>query len=370
MHLSDTHARVPVKYVSRIVFIPFVHNALDRRCQKKKHKTLKRLYYVLTLGRAEINLCQPKRYSLVYVYVCICGYICRFLLSLFTHIFVISPPAQRSLDRFIHTAIAIAVSIAPIIIVERAVSLLKLYYNPKIDKMQQNSSEKKQRTIIVEGNIGAGKSTFLNHMARYVNVQVLPEPLEKWTNLNGNNLLDLMYANTEKWSYTFQNYALLTQLERATIVSTRDIKIMERSIYSARYCFADALLMNGKIEKVSHQVFVKWFEYVEKCVRDEIDLIVYVRVMPELAYDRIDKRNRVEEKTVPFEYIRLLHDLHERWLFGSNNNNNNNQTVASNGIPVFVLDANLPPHTIHTEYERFEEFLLKSSQFNIHLKEN
>lgn len=236
------------------------------------------------------------------------------------------------------------------------------------------SQKNKKRTIIVEGNIGAGKSTFLNHMARYVNVQALPEPLEKWTNLNGNNLLQLMYTNPEKWSYTFQNYALLTQLEHASLVSAKDIKIMERSIYSSRYCFADALLMDGKIDKVSHQVFVKWFEYAAHCVRNEIDLIVYVRVLPELAYERIEKRNRTEEKTVPFEYISRLHDLHERWLFdGNNNNNKHNRNVSmpvtSDGIPVFVLDANLPSHAIHTEYQKFEEFLLKSPHFNIDLKQ-
>lgn len=238
---------------------------------------------------------------------------------------------------------------------------------------------KKQRVIIVEGNIGAGKSTFLNHMERYTNVQVFPEPLEKWKNFNGNNLLALMYANTEKWAYTFQNYALLTQLERiaAAIESlSKDIKIMERSIYSTRYCFADALLMTGKMNSVSHQVFVKWFEHSENCLRQEIDLIVYVRTRPELAYERIMKRNRNEETTVPLEYIYRLHDLHERWLCPNAANNNNNEgkrsmTVTSNGIPVYVLDANLSFPAIHCEYEKFELFLKQSSKFNdINLEQN
>lgn len=233
------------------------------------------------------------------------------------------------------------------------------------------TNQNKKRTIVVEGNIGAGKSTFLNHMARYVNVQAIPEPLENWTNLNGNNLLQLFYANPEKWSYTFQNYVLLTQLEHASFVSTKQIKIIERSIYSTRYCFTDALLMAGKMEKVSYEVFDKWFKYAAHIVRNEIDLIVYVRVMPEIAYERIEKRNRTEEKSVPFEYISRLHDLHERWLFDGNNNNNKkvSMPVTSDGIPVFVLDANLSSHAIHSEYQRFEEFLLKSPQFNINLRE-
>lgn len=230
---------------------------------------------------------------------------------------------------------------------------------------------KKKRTIIVEGNIGVGKTTFLNHFQRYANVQILLEPLEKWTNLNGTNLLQKMYENVEEWSFAFQSYALLTQLQQHLIVPEKDIKIMERSIYSTRYCFGDALLADDKVEKIAYDVFVKWFDYAEKCVRDQIDLIVYVRATPELAYERIQKRNRSEEKSVRLEYIQRLHDLHEAWLFQTNRSNNNNEppmSITLSGIPVFILNANLPASAMHTEYERFKLFLQKSPQFNVHLK--
>lgn len=231
----------------------------------------------------------------------------------------------------------------------------------------------KTKTIIVEGNIGAGKTTFLNHLLRYANAEILFEPLEKWRDLNGFNLLQKMYENVEKWSFPFQSYALLTQLQQHSIASEKDIKIMERSIYSTRFCFGEALLLDGKIEKAAYDVFIKWFEYAEKCVRNQIDLIVYVRATPEVVYERIQKRNRTEEKSVPFEYICRLHDLHEQWLNQSANNNNNDESflpVTSSGIPIFILDANLPSPSILREYERFKAFLQKSQQFNFDLKEN
>lgn len=150
---------------------------------------------------------------------------------------------------------------------------------------------------------------------------------------------------------------------------------MERSIYSTRFCFGEALLLDGKIEKAAYDVFIKWFEYAEKCVRNQIDLIVYVRATPEVVYERIQKRNRAEEKSVPFEYICRLHDLHEQWLAQSANNNNNKNyesilPVTSSGIPIFILDANLPSPSILREYERFKAFLQKSQQFNLDLKED
>lgn len=239
----------------------------------------------------------------------------------------------------------------------------------KMEKIEENLANKK-RTIIVEGNIGAGKTTFLKHFQRYANAQILLEPLEKWVNLNGTNLLQKMYENVEKWSFPFQSYALLTQLQQHLLAPEKDIKIMERSIYSTRYCFGVALLADDKIERASYDVFVKWFEYAEKCVRDEIGLIVYVRAAPELAYERIQQRNRSEEETVRLEYIQRLHDLHEAWLFQGNNNTESSMSITSSGIPVFILNANLPACAIHTEYERFKLFLQKSPQFNVHLKEN
>jgi septin family protein len=56
--------------------------------------------------------------------------------------------------------------------------------------MADNISVKKSRpfTVFVEGNIGSGKTTFLNHFAN-ADVQLLSEPVEMWRNVEGHNLL-------------------------------------------------------------------------------------------------------------------------------------------------------------------------------------
>lgn len=89
-------------------------------------------------------------------------------------------------------------------------------------------------TVIVEGNIGSGKTTFLQHFNKFDDICVLAEPLELWRDCNGHNLLGLLYEDRKKWSFTFQSYVQLTMLEQHTKVTDRPIKLMERSIYSAR----------------------------------------------------------------------------------------------------------------------------------------
>lgn len=60
-------------------------------------------------------------------------------------------------------------------------------------------SERKPFTVIVEGNIGCGKTTFLQHFSSFEKtVEVLTEPVDRWRNANGHNLLQLMYEDPQR----------------------------------------------------------------------------------------------------------------------------------------------------------------------------
>ena len=46
------------------------------------------------------------------------------------------------------------------------------------------SNNKAPYTVFVEGNIGSGKTTFLNHFRQFQDVCLMTEPVENWRNLN------------------------------------------------------------------------------------------------------------------------------------------------------------------------------------------
>ena len=65
--------------------------------------------------------------------------------------------------------------------------------------------------VSVEGNIGSGKSTMLSYFEKFGDVELVPEPVGQWCDLNGHNLLAKLYEDPSRWSFQFQSYVQLTR---------------------------------------------------------------------------------------------------------------------------------------------------------------
>lgn len=217
------------------------------------------------------------------------------------------------------------------------------------------SSSKGNRpyTVVVEGNIGSGKTTLLQHFATATAptavVETLQEPVSKWRDVKGHNTLGLMYEDPARWSLTFQTYVQLTMVDLHTrkTVNPGAIKMMERSIYSAKYCFVENLRNSGIMPEVEYTVLTEWFDWLIANQSCEVDLIIYLRTSPEVVHDRIKKRCRNEEKAIPLDYLRSLHRLHDKWLMPNEAGKTDNEDVEYAELtsfplpaPVMVLDGN------------------------------
>ncbi|XP_046662371.1 LOW QUALITY PROTEIN: deoxynucleoside kinase-like [Homalodisca vitripennis] len=200
-------------------------------------------------------------------------------------------------------------------------------------------------TVFVEGNIGSGKTTFLNHFSKY-DAMILAEPVDLWRNVRGHNMLELMYNDQARWSLAFQTIVQKTMLDLHIRKTSKPIKMMERSIYSARYCFVENLLRNNVLAPPSYAVLDEWFQWIVKNFDTHGDLIVYLRTEPEVVYQRMKSRARTEEAQVPLEYLQQLHQMHDDWLL--------HKSVFSCPAPVIVIDANKELSDMMEEYERCE----------------
>ncbi|KAM7058761.1 thymidine kinase 2, mitochondrial isoform 6-T6 [Molossus nigricans] len=178
---------------------------------------------------------------------------------------------------------------------------------------KENEKEKKS-VICVEGNIASGKTTCLEFFSNTTDVEVLPEPVPKWRNVRGHNPLGLMYRDACRWGLTLQTYVQLTMLDQHTRPQMSPVRLMERSIHSARYIFVENLYRSRKMPEVDYVVLSEWFDWIVKNTDVSMDLIVYLRTTPETCYQRLKMRCREEEKVIPLEYLDAIHHLYEEWL--------------------------------------------------------
>ncbi|XDB59721.1 PREDICTED: thymidine kinase 2, mitochondrial isoform X2 [Capra hircus] len=181
------------------------------------------------------------------------------------------------------------------------------------DKERENEKEKKS-VICVEGNIASGKTTCLEFFSNSADIEVLTEPVPKWRNVRGHNPLML------------------------------PVRLMERSIHSARYVFVENLYRSGKMPEVDYVVLSEWFDWIVSNIDVSIDLIVYLRTTPETCYRRLKMRCREEEKVIPLDYLDAIHHLYEEWLIKG--------SLFPVAAPVLVIEAD---HNMQKMLELFEK---------------
>ena len=79
-------------------------------------------------------------------------------------------------------------------------------------------------------------------------------------------------------------------LQHHTMEQTASYKMMERSIYSAKYCFFENLHRSGQMSDIDHVILTEWFDWILDNHKVDVDLIVYLQTSPETVYERISKR--------------------------------------------------------------------------------
>ncbi|XP_077166070.1 thymidine kinase 2, mitochondrial isoform X2 [Paroedura picta] len=220
---------------------------------------------------------------------------------------------------------------------------------PQTDKHLANGREKKS-VICIEGNIASGKTTCLDYFAKNSNIEVLTEPVSKWRNVHGYNPLGLMYQDASRWGITLQTYVQLTMLDQHTRPMISPIRMMERSILSAKYIFVENLYRSGKMPGVDYAVLTEWFEWIIKNLDVSVDLIVYLQTSPKTCYERLKRRCREEEKVIPMQYLEAIHQLYEEWLI--------KQTRFKVPCPVLVLHADQDTRAMIEKYEQNRDRIL------------
>ena len=207
----------------------------------------------------------------------------------------------------------------------------------------------------IEGNIGTGKSTFLEklkeHYAGDDSVYFLAEPTQVWDTIkdkNGITILEKYYENQQRYAFSFQMMAFISRLTGLKDALKNDnyaIIIMERSLFTDCNVFAKMLYDDKKIEDIEYTIYKKWYNDFMK----ELPPIsfIYLRTDPIISLKRVKERNR-EGETIPLDYLENCHKYHNDML-----DVNKESCVCKNQI---VLDGNIDIYQNEKHLEKwFEE---------------
>lgn len=228
----------------------------------------------------------------------------------------------------------------------------------------------------------------------------LEEPVEEWSKIKdkeGRTILEKFYNNQEKYAFSFQMLAYISRLTdlknavkshsshlfktinvafsiegnigtgKSTLIENLrthfnckkfdkhdfnhkpyDVIITERSLYSDCYIFAQMLYDDKKIEQVEFAIYKKWFdEFMEELPKMAF---IYIRADPSVSFQRVEKRAREGEKSIPLAYLENCHHYHENWLM-TNKNKNELLVIDANE------DINENPDLLATWIKKIEDFV-------------
>lgn len=166
--------------------------------------------------------------------------------------------------------------------------------------------------IVIDGLIGAGKSTQVDIISKLTQQHVVKEPIQEWP-------LDLFYSDPQRWGFLMQ-VAVLN-----SYVSLRfQNGIFERCPESTRAVFWQNLVNTGVVTSEEDRVFQVLFEHLTW----NPDVTIFVDKSPELCFEHIQNRGQEGDSKITLEYLKNLHELYMKYV--------------SKNPSIHVVDGNRP----------------------------
>ena len=166
----------------------------------------------------------------------------------------------------------------------------------------------KLRHIAICGNIGSGKTTLAEKLAKHYGWVALFESVDK------NPYLRDFYGDMTRWAFHLQVYFLNSRFRQVNeIRESERVTIQDRTIYEDAYIFAANLRKSGHMSERDFLSYEDIFNSMINFVQPP-DLMIYLRAdIPKLV-KQIEKRGREFEYAIRIDYLKNLNEHYENWI--------------------------------------------------------
>ena len=164
------------------------------------------------------------------------------------------------------------------------------------------------RHIAIAGNIGAGKTTLTNLLAKHYHWDVQLEDMDE------NPYISDFYEDMQRWSFNLQVYFLNTRWQRIQEIRKGEkTVIQDRTIYEDAHIFAPNLHAMGLMSTRDFENYSRLFDNIKQQI-EAPDLLIFLRAgIPKLV-DQIQMRGRDYEDAIRLDYLKRLNERYEAWI--------------------------------------------------------
>jgi len=165
-----------------------------------------------------------------------------------------------------------------------------------------------RKFVVIAGNIGVGKSTLVNLLSDYLGWRGFLEPVIE------NPYLPDFYQDMPRWGFHSQMHFLAYRYRlHREVEEYKGSVLLDRSIYEDAEIFAKNLYLSGSLTKREYDTYYTMFQNYTETISPP-DLIIYLRAGVDTLQNRIDKRDRDYERSIPDDYLSQLSTLYEEWV--------------------------------------------------------
>jgi len=194
--------------------------------------------------------------------------------------------------------------------------------------------------IVIEGNIGAGKTTLATRIAEEFNARLI---LERFAD---NPFLPKFYREPDKYSFPLELSFLASRYKQLQdeLVS----QDLFRTFTVADYYFMKSLVFASSTLKGDEYNLYRQIFYIIYSSIPKPDIFVYLHLNAERLLQNIEKRGREYEKTITIEYLKRIQESY--FNFFRQNPDNRYLIIDINGID-FVGNENDYKKVINTIFQ-------------------
>ncbi len=150
--------------------------------------------------------------------------------------------------------------------------------------------------IVIDGLIGAGKSTQVDILSKITGKSVIKEPIDDWP-------LELFYKDPSRWGFMMQVAVL-----NSYVKMKESSGIFERCPQSTHDIFWQNLVESKVVTADENTIFEKLYKYHSW----NPDVIIFIDKSPEKCYEHIQSRNQTGDTGVSMDYLKSLDVLYTK----------------------------------------------------------